>query len=168
MNAALVTGPGARRIIVRGLGPSLPTPTPLADPALELRGSSILIRSNDNWRSDQEAEIIATGFAPTNDLEAAMVETIPAGSYTVVLRGVNNATGFGVNDLHDLSGSDPGSISAIGTRAQVLTGNGILASGIQVENGGDMLIRALGPSLTAAGITGPIGRSDDSIAGFKW
>src|SRR5450755_1373570 len=30
--------------------------------------------SNDNWRSDQEGEIIATGIPPTNDLEKSRAE----------------------------------------------------------------------------------------------
>src|SRR5205814_8202718 len=74
MNAFIITGPDSRRVIVRGLGPSLPVSSPLADPALDLRASGgILLATNDNWRSDQEAEIIATGLPPANDLEAAIV-----------------------------------------------------------------------------------------------
>jgi hypothetical protein len=44
------------------------------NPTLELRdGNGALIAGNDNWRRDQEAEIIATGVAPSNDLESAIV-----------------------------------------------------------------------------------------------
>ena len=57
----IITGTQPKRIIVRAIGPSLVFAGALADPTLELRDSSgALIRSNDNWRSDQEAEIIAT------------------------------------------------------------------------------------------------------------
>src|ERR1044071_9720711 len=56
----IITGTQPKKIIVRAFGPSLPLAGALADPALELRDSSGgLITSNDNWRSDQQAEIIA-------------------------------------------------------------------------------------------------------------
>ena len=96
----IVTGTQPKRIIVRAIGPSLPLAGVLADPILELRdGSGGLILSNDNWRiGGQEAEIIATGIPPTNDLESAIVATLPANNsaYTAIMRGVNNGTGIGV------------------------------------------------------------------------
>src|SRR5206468_9776000 len=64
----IVVGQNPLRIIVRAIGPSLSITGKLADPTLELRDANgALIRANDNWRSDQEAEIIATGIPPTND-----------------------------------------------------------------------------------------------------
>jgi len=156
LNAFIITGPDPKRVLVRGLGPSLALPSTLADPALDLRTSTgTLIATNDNWRTDQEAEIIATGIPPQNDLESAIVETLNAGSYTVVLRGVANTTGHGINDLHDLPATGSSSLTAIGTRANVLTGNDALSSGIVIQSGGgDLLVRVLGPSLTAAGVSG--------------
>jgi hypothetical protein len=156
LNAFIITGPDPKHVLVRGLGPSLALPTPLADPALDLRTSAgTLIRTNDNWRTDQEAEIIATGIPPQNDLESAIVATLNAGSYTVVLRGLVNGTGRGINDLHDLPATGSSSLSAIGTRANVLTGSDALSSGIVIQpGGGDLLVRVLGPSLSAAGVSG--------------
>ncbi len=75
----IVVGTGTQRVIVRAIGPSLPVPGALADPTLELYDSNgMVIASNDNWRSDQEAEIIASTVPPTNDLESAIVATLPA------------------------------------------------------------------------------------------
>ena len=46
----------------------VPVAGALADPNLELRdGNGALLAANDNWRSNQEAEIIATMVPPTND-----------------------------------------------------------------------------------------------------
>ena len=95
----IVTGTQPKKVIVRAIGPSLASffTGVLADPVLELRNSSGgLIMSNDNWRSNQEAEIIATGIPPSNDLESAIVATLPANSsaYTVIVRGVNDGTGI--------------------------------------------------------------------------
>ena len=82
LNAFIITGPDSRWVIVRGLGCVLAhSESSFRDPALEWRASGTLISMNDNWRSDQEAEIIATGIPPTNDLEAAIVETLGPGSY---------------------------------------------------------------------------------------
>ena len=46
--------------------------------------------------SDQKAELQATGLQPTNNLEAALVQTIPPGQYTAQVRGKPEATGTGV------------------------------------------------------------------------
>ena len=60
----------------------------LADPVLELHGPGAFVTIiNNNWRDTQEAEILATGIAPTNDLEAAIDATLPPGAYTAIVRG---------------------------------------------------------------------------------
>ena len=68
-----IEGTQAKQVIVRGIGPSLSDvgiPDPLQDPVLILYDSSgSIVATNDNWRDTQEAEIIATGIPPTNDLE---------------------------------------------------------------------------------------------------
>ena len=92
---------------MRAIGPSLPLPGNLANPTLGLYGSGgVLIASNDNWRSSQEAEIMATGLQPTNDLESAIVATLPASpdgiGYTAIMSGVNNTTGLGLVEVYDL------------------------------------------------------------------
>ncbi len=49
-------------------------------------GNGTLIRSSDNWRSDQDAEIMAATILPTNDQETALAETLPPGgaAYTAI------------------------------------------------------------------------------------
>lgn len=94
-----------KRIIVRAIGPSLSVyfPHVLINPILELRNSfGELIIGNDNWRSDQQNEIISTGLAPSNNLEAAVVRILPPGSYTVIVRGVNNGTGVALVEVYAL------------------------------------------------------------------
>ena len=102
----IVLGHTPQTVIVRAIGPSLDVPGKLADPILELRdGNGALIRSNDNWRSDQEAEIMATAIPPANDLESAIVATLPANgaTYTAVVRGVNGTTGVAVVEVYGLN-----------------------------------------------------------------
>src|SRR5207247_10622996 len=100
----IVLGQNPLRIIVRAIGPSLSTTGKLADQTLELRdGNGALIRANDNWRSDQEAEIIAAGIPPTNDLESAIVQNVAPGSYTSIVRGVNGTTGIALVEVYALN-----------------------------------------------------------------
>jgi hypothetical protein len=100
----IVLGQNPVRVIVRAIGPSLPVSGALADPTLELRdGNGALLAANDNWRSDQEAEIIATTIPPTNDLESAIVRNLAPGNYTAIVPGVNSTTGVAVVEVYDLN-----------------------------------------------------------------
>jgi hypothetical protein len=96
---------GSQKVIARALGPSLSVDGKLADPFLELHdGNGALLQGDDNWRTGgQEAEIIATSVPPTNDFESAIVRTLPAGNYTAIVRGVNNATGVALVEVYALN-----------------------------------------------------------------
>jgi hypothetical protein len=99
----IVLGDSPASALLRATGPSLPLPGALADPTLELHDSNgTIITSNDNWRSDQEAEIAATGLAPASDAESAIVATLAAGSYTAIVRGSNSTTGIGLIEVYQL------------------------------------------------------------------
>ena len=47
-------------------------------------------------------QIVATGVAPTNDLEAAIVRELPPGQYTAIVRGTNDSTGVALVDVYGL------------------------------------------------------------------
>ena len=102
------SGGGTARVLIRALGPSVPVAGALGDPTLELHdGSGALIALNDNWKtrpdgSSQQAEIEATGLAPTDDLESALLQTLPAGNYTAIVRGKNNTMGVGLVEVYNL------------------------------------------------------------------
>jgi hypothetical protein len=94
------------RVLIRGLGPSLAQVgigNALANPALELHNENgVLLRSNDNWRDAQEAEVRNSGVAPANELESAIVENLAPGAYTAVLAGKNSGTGIGLIEVFNL------------------------------------------------------------------
>jgi uncharacterized repeat protein (TIGR01451 family) len=95
---------GDDRIVVRGIGPSLSVPSPLANPTLELRnGNGTLLMANNDWQDNpaQAAELIAAGLAPTNNLESGIAMTLSPGLYTALLAGVNNGTGIGLVEVYD-------------------------------------------------------------------
>jgi len=156
----IVTGTQPKKVIVRAIGPSLPLAGALVNPTLELRdGSGALIRSNDDWRiGGQEAEIIASTIPPSNDLEAAIVETLPANGagYTAVVSGLNNGTGIGLVEVFDLDQAVDSKLANISTRGLVLTGDDVLIAGTIVLGPASqgVIVRAIGPSLTLAGKLG--------------
>ena len=144
-------------MLIRALGPSLGdrgVPDYLADPMLDLHGENgSLIFTNDDWRTTQEAEIVATGVAPSNDAESAIVATLIPGKYTAVMSG-HGATGIGLIEIYDLDTAGSSRLANTSTRALVATGDGAVIGGLILDaNSGsaDAIIRGLGPSLANAG-----------------
>ncbi|MGZ5023392.1 MAG: hypothetical protein ACXWBS_00850, partial [Chthoniobacterales bacterium] len=152
----IVNGSGQKKIVLRALGPSLPVSGALSDPVLELHDASgALIASNDNWRSTQQNEIIAAGLAPTMDAESAILTNLSPGSYTAIVKGVNNATGVGLVEVYDLDGSGaPVRLGNLSTRGKVLTGDNVMIGGFIVQGSvpKKMIMRVRGPSLYLNGV----------------
>jgi len=161
----IITGTEPKKVIVRGIGPSLMgVGTPLPDPILELHQGNTTLAVNDNWKvrqdgSSQQAEVEATGVAPRNDLESAIVMTLNPGSYTAILSGKNGDTGIGVVEVFDLARTANSQLSNISTRGFVDVNNNVMIGGF-IMGGSDpngqatVLVRAIGPSLTGSGVQG--------------
>jgi hypothetical protein len=111
----IVQGTGAKRVIIRAIGPELTrygVPDPLANPRLELHNAAgALIGSNDEWQRtiiggvitrNQLADIQNSGHAPTNLSESAIIAELQPGNYTAIVRGVNDTTGVALVELYDL------------------------------------------------------------------
>jgi hypothetical protein len=149
---------GGKHVLIRGRGPSLTgagIPSPLSNPFLELHNSSqALITTNDNWKDTQQAEIEATGLAPTSDAESAILIFLPEGNYTAVLKGANNETGIGLLEVFDIAPADSGQLANLSMRANVGTGDNVMINGVILQGAvtQKILFRALGPSLVTAGI----------------
>ncbi len=162
IDGLIITGTTPKQVIVRGLGPSLSADGTLtgvlADPQLEIYQGGTLIQSNNNWKDTQEAAIIATALAPTNDLESAILITLDPGSYTVILRGVNSGTGIGLVEAYDLDSTGGSVLANTSTRGFVSGGDNALIAGFIIGNGGSdtVVVRAIGPSLADAGVTTPL------------
>ena len=164
----IVTGTEAKRIIIRALGPSLSrsvVPGALQDPVLELYNSAgALVTTIDDWKdNDQRGTVEATGIPPREDREAAGVFTVAPGGYTAVVRGKNNTTGIGLVEVYDLDQPANSQLANISTRGAVETGSEVMIGGfILGGNGARLLIRALGPSLAQAGVSGTL--SDPTLS----
>ena len=159
----IVNGNDPKKVILRAIGPSLAgfgVVDPLADPVLELHGSDgSLITTNDNWKNTQQAEIEATGLQPQNDLEAAIVMTLDPGSYTAIVSGKGDSTGVGLVEVYDLDQAVDSILANISTRGFVQTDDNVMIGGFILGGGDDgaqVLVRAIGPSLTQFGVTGAL------------
>ncbi len=155
----LVRG-GAKKVLIRATGPSLQNTggqAVLANPTLELHNSNALITSNDDWvASPQKQAIIDTGLPPTNELESAIVATLPEGDYTAVVAGAGGTSGIGLVEIYDLERNSVGRIVNFAGRGEVQTDDNVMIGGFIIgglENT-RVIVRAIGPSLATG--TAPI------------
>jgi len=165
----IVTGNEAKKVMVRAIGPSLGGQSisgRLEDPTLKLHdGSGSVIAKNDNWREtqtgdhlagDQSGEIKASGIAPTDDRESAIIATLQPGNYTAVVSGNQNATGIGLVEIYDLALETNAQLANISTRGFVNVGDNVMIGGFIVDGSvftrADIVVRAIGPSLSQTGI----------------
>src|SRR5947207_10317900 len=155
----IITGSAPKQVLLRGIGPSLvnsAVTNPLSDPVMELHGpTGFLTITNDNWKDTQQAAIQATGLAPTNDLESAILVTLDPGPYTAIVKGKNNGVGVGLVEAYDLGQAAASKLANISTRAFVSTGGDIMIAGFILggNSGSDnIIVRGIGPSLTGFGV----------------
>jgi autotransporter-associated beta strand protein len=165
----IVQGPAGstKNIIVRAIGPSLipfGITDALANPTLEIHDSNdTIVATNDDWKTtqvggiitgDQSQQINASGVAPGNDKESAIIANLAPGSYTALVRGAGNSVGTGVVDAYDLSGASAARLANIATRGLIQPGDKLMIAGFIIQNGPvRLVVRAIGPSLSAFGIT---------------
>jgi hypothetical protein len=150
----IITGSAPKRVIIRAIGPSLARygiAGVLADPVLELHGPAGFVTIiNNNWRDTQEAEILATGIAPLNDLESAIVATVAPGPYTAIVRGNGGTSGVALVEVYDLNLGAASKLANLSTRALVSTGDNIVIAGFLLSTSNLMdrvIVRGIGPSL---------------------
>jgi RHS repeat-associated protein len=169
----IVHGNAPKTLIVRAMGPSMGNVIPpallLNDPQLEIKDSSgNTLTSNgkfafsNNWADDSDQATLLQQFNMTGGLhqrDAALVWTLPPGSYTAHVTGADGGTGIAIVEMYDVvqSGSYLANLSA---RAKLATGDKVLISGFIVS--GDpsrpirAALRAIGPSLAAHGVPDPL------------
>ncbi len=156
----IVGGPDAKKVVLRGIGPSLAQSgiaDPLSDPRLTLFDSAgnILV-VNEGWTS-QHDELVAAGLAPDHERDSAMVATLAPGAYTVMLESSSQSPGTGLFELYDLAplNSETKNLS---TRGRVGTGDHAMIAGFAIggNQASKVIVRAMGPSLAANGISDPL------------
>jgi hypothetical protein len=162
LTAGFVLAPGAdNQVLIRAVGPALANfglTGVLADPVLSLFNSSnTLIATNDNWTAASAAAMATAGAFPLTpgSLDAAIVTTLGPGSYTAQITGANSTTGLALVEVYELTATGARLIN-ISTRAQVGTGANVVIPGFVLSGSGTrrLLVRAVGPGLSAFGLSG--------------
>jgi len=151
----IVTGASPKHVILRALGPTLGqppfnVPNTLANTRLELYdANNVLISSNDNWALFNAAAIIASGFAPPNNLESAILTTLNPGNYTAIVRGASNESGVALVEGYDLDSTATSKLGNVSTRGFVQTSANVMIAGVIVQgpDSENVIIRGLGPTL---------------------
>ena len=153
----IITGNDPKRVLFRAIGPSVtsggvPVPGRMADPVLELHDENgALLLSNDNWKdSPQRAEIEASGLAPKDDKESAILRSLRPGAYTAVLRGKDNTSGIALAEAYDLETGSDSVLANISSRGFVETDDNVMIGGFILGHhtaSAKVLLRAIGPSL---------------------
>src|SRR5215216_651900 len=156
-----------KRVIIRAIGPELiqyGVPDALANPTLELHdGTGALIASNNNWAttiiggiitSNQVHDIQASGYAPRDPFESAIIADLPAGNYTAIVRGVNDMTGVALVEVYDLSPETSLILGDLSTRGYIQTGDNVMIGGFTIPGAKPkgIILRAIGPELSKYGI----------------
>lgn len=107
-----IGGEGSVRLLLRGVGPTLQrfnvTGT-LADPAIELFAGNSSLASNDNWSVNvssaatlQAAARAVGAFDLSSGNDAAMVVTLPAGTYSLHVRGAAPQSGVALAEIYEV------------------------------------------------------------------
>jgi hypothetical protein len=110
----VIGGTSAKAVLLRAIGPTLGTfgvTGVLADPKLELfqGGAADAISTNDNWGAATNAAQIKSAAVSVGAFElalesrdAVLLVTLPPGSYTAKVSGVNNGTGFALVEVYEV------------------------------------------------------------------
>jgi hypothetical protein len=103
----IITG-GPKMVLIRATGPSMAAfgVSPVLDnPAIKLFANQTILAQNDDWRTNANvANIVASGIAPSNDLEAALLVRLEPGAYTTVITGSEtSATGIALVEIFEVN-----------------------------------------------------------------
>jgi hypothetical protein len=157
----IVKGTQPKRVIVRAIAPSLSrlgVTGAMADPVLELHNATgATIATNDNWNSYRQA-VLASGLAPADEHESVIITSVDPGNYTAMLRGLKGTAGVALFELYDVDPPDS-KLANISTRGNVGIGDNVMIGGFIVagDQPTNVIVRALGPTLTDFGVAGALG-----------
>jgi hypothetical protein len=105
----VITGNAPKKLLLRAVGPGLArfgVTGVLADPQLELFQGNTRLQQNDNWGGaaalNSTFDQVGAFGLEANSRDAAILVTLPPGSYSVVVSGVNNSTGVALIEVYEI------------------------------------------------------------------
>ena len=166
---------GPKPLLLRGIGPGLAafgvTGT-LADPKLEVYAGASKISENDNWGGNAQiatvaAQVGAFALGASTTADAALYNpSLAPGTYSVQITAASGANGVALAEIYDASPATAFTattprLTNVSARSQVGTGGNVLIAGFAIsgETSKTVLIRAIGPTLTAFGVPGALANS---------
>ena len=161
----IITGSDSKRVIIRGIGPSLASVGvngAVGDPILRLfSASGSPLSVNDNWQDTQRAEIEQTGLQPSDPRESAVIATLLPGAYTASVSASNGSNnGVGLVEIYDLTSTNNSKLANISTRGSVQTADNVMIGGFILGgtsiNPATVVVRGIGPTLGQSGIANPL------------
>lgn len=163
----VVSGSGARSLLVRGIGPALAAfgvTGALANPAIALYAAGAELAANDDWgQAANSSQIAATAtsvgaFAlTTGSRDAALLRDFTGGGYTAQVSGASGGTGIALMEAYDAGGASGARLVNLSARSAVGTGGDILIAGFVVTFATRaVLVRGIGPTLAAFGVEGAL------------
>ncbi len=106
----VIAGNAPKRVLVRGVGPTLATQgvaAPLADPVLKVFAGSTIVAENNDWGSDAAITAAETAVGAfhlaSGSKDAALLLTLKPGLYTVHVAGANNTTGVALVEIYEVA-----------------------------------------------------------------
>lgn len=170
-----VEGSLPKTMLVRAAGPALAAfgvPMPLATPRLELYGGATRLAENAGWSAQPGAAAITAtttqvGAFPfaVGSADAALLETLPPGGYTAVVRSAS-ATGAALVEVYE---SAPGAsrIVNLATRAYADNRGHPIVAGFVVRGAPEatkrVLVRVRGPALARVPFNVPDAMDDPQM-----
>ena len=101
----IITG-GPKVVMIRAIGPSLTAAgvsPAAADPALQLFAGSTALAANDDWGTNANAaQITASGLAPQDAKEAALLVRLEPGQYTTVVTNNDGSTAIALVEVYEM------------------------------------------------------------------
>jgi uncharacterized delta-60 repeat protein len=162
----VITGTGAKPLVIRAVGPGLTpfgVPNVMATPELQIYNSAgTIISDTKAWGGSASvaaafAQVGAFALSPTS-ADAAVLASLQPGSYTIHVFDAAAKGGIVLAEIYDAS---PSPLTAaqrlinISTRGTVSPGAGALIGGFVITGSTtkSVLIRGIGPGLSAFGVT---------------
>jgi hypothetical protein len=162
-----IGGTESKRVLIRAGGPALAAfglASTLPNPTIKIYRGSTLIAQNDDWNPADAAEMSRLGlFAfPNGSKDAAILTTLEPGGYTAHISDLSGTgTGVALAEIYDASvnpAAEEQRLMSIASRGTVTVGDGALIGGFVVTGNAPktLLIRGVGPALTAFGVAGAL------------
>lgn len=170
-------GTGDKKVLVRAVGPTLATAPfnvtgVLTSPRLTLYRGGTTVATNAGWGGTAALSAAFTQVGafplPTTSADAALLQTLPGGGYTVHVTGPTGARGVALLEVYDAdTGSPAVELANISTRAMVgAVRDGALIAGFVItgSTSNTILVRGVSQSLgTLYGMRRALGSSQVAV-----